>query len=74
MQQALLKCEMPRLELKSSRSFLAIKRCQWTKNKKLLSDHEARQKSWRICAPLVVKLLMYAHGQHINVLKHIIYV
>jgi hypothetical protein len=27
------------------------------KVKKLLSDHEARQKSWRICAPLVVKLL-----------------
>ena len=25
--------------------------------KKLLSDHNARQKSWRVCAPLVIKLL-----------------
>ena len=36
MQQALFKCEMPRLELKSSRSFLAIKRCQGTKSKKVI--------------------------------------
>jgi hypothetical protein len=42
MQQASFKCEMPRLELKSSWSFLAIKHCQRTKRKKLLSDHEAQ--------------------------------
>ena len=36
MQQALLKCEMTRLELKSSRSFLAIKCCQQTKSKKVI--------------------------------------
>jgi hypothetical protein len=41
MRQALLKCETPRLELKSSRSFLAIKRFQRTKSKKLLTDHGA---------------------------------
>jgi hypothetical protein len=36
MQRALFKCETPRLELKSSRSFLAIKhcQCQGTKSKK----------------------------------------
>jgi len=28
-----------------------------SKIKKLLSDHEARQKSWRIYEPLVIKLL-----------------
>ncbi len=48
---------MPRLELKSSRTFLAIKCCQGTKSKKFLSNHEACQKSWCIDAPLVVKLL-----------------
>ena len=58
MQQALFKCEMPRLELKNSLRFLAIKRCQGTTNEKLLRDHKARQRSWRICAPLVVKLLI----------------
>ena len=57
MGQASYKCEMPRLELKSSRSFLAIKRCEGTKLEKLLSDHETQFISWRIYAPLVVKLL-----------------
>jgi len=56
MQQASYKCEIPQLELKSSRTFLAIKRCQGTKLDKFLNNHEARQKSWRIYAPLVVKL------------------
>jgi hypothetical protein len=32
MQQASFKCETTRLELKSSQSFLVIKRCQQTKN------------------------------------------
>jgi hypothetical protein len=43
MQRASFKCETPQLELKSSRSFpfLAIKRCQRTKIKNLLSDHGA---------------------------------
>ena len=36
MQQASFKCEMPRLELKSSQSFLAIKRCLGTKSKKVI--------------------------------------
>jgi hypothetical protein len=36
MQQALFKCEMPQLELKSLWSFLAIKRCQGTKSKKVI--------------------------------------
>ena len=34
MRRASFKCEMPRLELKSSWSFLAIKRCEGTKSKK----------------------------------------
>jgi len=34
---ASFKCEMPRLELKSSRSFLAIKRCQRTKGKTVIN-------------------------------------
>ncbi len=41
MQRVSFKCETLRLELKSSRSFLAIKHCQRTKLKKLLSDHGA---------------------------------
>jgi hypothetical protein len=36
MQQASFKCETPRLELKSSAKFLAIKRCQGTKSKKVI--------------------------------------
>jgi hypothetical protein len=44
MRQALFKCELPRLELKSSGSFLAIKRWQGTKVKMLLSDYKSRKK------------------------------
>ncbi len=60
MQQAAFnfKCEMPQIgakELAYISSYQTVFRGQ--KVKKLLSDHEARQKSWRICAPLVVKLL-----------------
>ena len=36
MRQASFKCEMPRLELKSSRSFLAIKRWQGSKSQKVI--------------------------------------
>ena len=54
-QQALFKCEMPWLELMSLWRYLAIKHCQGTKSKMLLSNHKACQKSWRIlCALLVV--------------------
>jgi hypothetical protein len=52
MRQASLKCEMPRLELKSSRSFLAIKRCQQIKSKKVLL-----KKVVAYYAPIRVKLL-----------------
>ena len=37
MQQASFKCEMPRLEPKKSWTFLAIKRCQGTKSKKVIN-------------------------------------
>ena len=58
MWQASCKCETPGLELKSSQTFLAIKRCEGTKLEKLLSNHEAQFISWCIIyAPLVVKLL-----------------
>ncbi len=51
MQQALCKWEMPRLELKSSRSFLAIKRYQRTKSKKVFKLARSSLKSWaHICA------------------------
>jgi hypothetical protein len=42
---------MPRLELKSSRSFLAIKRCQRTKIGKVIKLARSLLKSWaHICA------------------------
>ena len=53
MRQVLFKCEMPQLELESSATFLAIKRCQRKKLEKLLSNHEALFKKWaHICARL----------------------
>jgi hypothetical protein len=57
MRQALFKCETPRLELKSWRTFLAIKRCQRTKFEKLLTDHGARKKSGDIYVAIAVNLL-----------------
>ncbi len=57
MQRASFKCEMPRLELKSWRTFLAIKRCQRTKIRKVISQHEARKKSCGRYATTAVKLL-----------------
>ncbi len=51
MRQASFKCEMPRLELKSSRSFLAIKRWQQTKIGKVIKLARSSLKSWaHICA------------------------
>ncbi len=46
MRQASFKCEAPRLELKSSRSFLAIKLCQRTKSKKVINRSRSSLKSW----------------------------
>jgi hypothetical protein len=57
MQQALFKCETPRLELKSSQSFLAIKRCQRTKIRKVIKLARSSKKSGRISATIAVKLL-----------------
>jgi hypothetical protein len=45
MLQALFKCEMPRLELKSWRTFLAIKRCQQTKIQKDIKLARSSNKS-----------------------------
>ena len=69
MQQALCICETPRLELNSLRTFLAIKRCEGTKIRKLLSNHEALFLSWRLCAtrgiPVkVTRLLILVMGVH----------
>jgi len=51
MQQASYKCEMSRLELKSSRTFLAIKRCQGTKSKKVIKQSRSSSKKLaHICA------------------------
>ena len=46
MRQASFKCETPGLELKSSRSFLAIKGCQQTKSKKVIKRSRSSSKSW----------------------------
>jgi hypothetical protein len=65
MQQALFKCETTRLELKSSRSFLAIKRCQRTKSKKAIKL--LRSSIYKLAhmrhAPLVVKMLSLHEGR-----------
>ncbi len=45
MQQASFKCETPRLELKSWRTFLAIKRCQRTKIRKVIKLARSSKKS-----------------------------
>ena len=51
MRQALFKCETPRLKLKSSRSFLAIKRWQRTKSKKVIKHLRSSKLRWEhICA------------------------
>ncbi len=61
MQQASFKYETPRLELKSSRSFLAIKRCQRTKTKKVINRSGSSKKSGDIYVAIAVNLL-----KHIN--------
>ena len=51
MQQASFKCEMPWLELKSLRTFLAIKCCQLTEIGKVIKLVRSLLKSWaHICA------------------------
>jgi hypothetical protein len=57
MRRASFKCETPQLKLKSSRTFLAIKRCEGTKIGKLLSNNEAENKSGAIYGTIVVFLL-----------------
>jgi len=49
MQQALFKYEMPGLEMKSSRSFLAIKRCQQTKIQKVIKLARSSNFKSHIC-------------------------
>jgi hypothetical protein len=50
MQQASSKYETPRLELKSSWSFLAIKHCQQTKFEKVIKLTQSSIKKWsHIC-------------------------
>ena len=63
-----VQCEMPCLELNSLRTFLCIKRCEGKKLEKLLSNHESQFISWRICAPLVVKLLLKDKSAHFYIL------
>jgi len=46
MQRVSFKRETPRLELKSSQSFLAIKLCQQTKSKKVIKQSRSSIKSW----------------------------
>ena len=51
MQQASFKCETPRLKLKSSRTFLAIKRCERTKIGKVIKQSRSSKLRWaHICA------------------------
>ncbi len=51
MLQASFKCETPRLELKSWRTFLAIKRWQRTKIKKVIKHLRSSKLRWaHICA------------------------
>jgi len=57
MLQASFKCEMPRLELKSWQTFLAIKRCQRTKIQKVIKLARSSKKSGRRYATTAVKLL-----------------
>ncbi len=58
MRQASFKCETPRLELTSSRSFLAIKRFQRTKTKKVINRSRSSKKSGDIYVAIAVNLLM----------------
>ena len=45
------KCETPRLKLKSSRTFLAIKRCERTKTGKVIKQSRSSKLRWaHICA------------------------
>ena len=52
MRQASFKCETPRLKLKSSRTILAIKRCERTKIGKVIKQSRSSKLRWAhdICA------------------------
>jgi hypothetical protein len=51
MQQASFKYETPRLKLKSSQTFLAIKRCEGTKIGKVIKQSRSSKLMWaHICA------------------------
>jgi len=60
-QQASFKSETPRLELKSWRTFLAIKCCQQTKIRKVIKLAWCSKKSGRRYATIAVKLLTCYH-------------
>jgi len=60
MLQASFKCETPRLELKSSRTFLAIKRCQRTKIQKVIKLAQSSNKKWLQIRAIAVKLFKMA--------------
>ncbi len=69
MRQALFKCETPRLKLKSSRSFLAIKLWQRTKSKKVIKHLRSSKLRWaHICAHsrIPVEQLWMGIWQHIH--------
>jgi len=57
MLQASFKCETPRLELKSWRTFLAMKRCQRTKIQKVIKLAQSSNKKWLQIRAIAVKLL-----------------
>ena len=57
MRQASFKCETPRLELKSWQTFLAIKRCQRTKIRKVIKLARSSKKKWLQIRAIAVKLL-----------------
>jgi hypothetical protein len=58
MLQASFKCEMPRLELKSWQTSLAIKCCQRTKIQKVIKLARSSNKKWLQIRAIAVKLLM----------------
>ncbi len=67
MRQASFKCEMPRLKLKSSRTFLAIKRCERTKIGKVIKQSLSSKLRWmHICAHshIPVNILLWCGGAY----------
>jgi hypothetical protein len=59
MQRASFKCEMPRLKLKSSQTFLAIKRCERTKIGKVIKQSRSSKLKWaHICAVFLLNTVI----------------